>query len=151
MKVLEFKIDINTTVENVYNSMIDDTKFIEWISVFSPNFSFKGSWNKGETITYISPDKNGSINGMISRIENNIPNQLIHIQPIGILEDGVEYLRGEKVEGLDQFYEKYTFGSNENSTIVTIETSVYEDLEDYFSVMWPRALDKLKEICERSI
>jgi len=148
MKILQFRMDINAPVEKVYSTMIDEASFIEWISVFSPNFSYKGSWEKGKTITYISPDKNGSLNGMISRIEENIPNELIHIQPIGILEDGVEYLEGEKVEGLEEFYEKYTFSSKDGATEVMIETAVYEELEDYFGEMWPRALEKLKAICE---
>lgn len=149
MRILEFSIKINAPVDHVYQTMVDKNHFKQWISAFGAEFSFKGSWGKGEKIIYLAPDENGVMHGMISHIKENIPNEQIFVQPCGILENGQEILEGEKVHGLNQSYEKYTFDQQGDITTVTVETAVYEDLEDYFTETWPQALDKLKAICER--
>ena len=148
MKKLEFRIEISSPVERVYSTMIDRDHFKEWVSIFSPNSSFEGSWNKGEKIVYMAPDENGALQGMISTIKENIPYKQIYIQPYGIVENGVEIIEGDMVEGLDQSFDKYLFNQKDKVTELKVEVAVYEELEDYFNETWPQALEKLKSICE---
>jgi len=123
--------------------MIDVNHFREWVSVFSPNSYFEGSWNKGEKIVYLSPDENGAIQGMISTIQENIPCKQIYIQPCGLVMNGIEVLEGEQVQGLEQTYEKYMSNQKGNVTELRIEVAVYNELEDYFNKTWPEALEML--------
>jgi hypothetical protein len=148
MKHLQFNIEINATAEKIYSFMIDEDGFEEWVAVFSPGSYFEGSWEKDGKISYLSPDENGDIQGMISVIQKNIPNKELFIKPIGVIQNGQEILEGDMVEGLDEAYENYLFQQNDNATLLTIKVAVYEELVDYFNDMWPKALKKIKEICE---
>ena len=126
MITLEYKIVINATVESVFATTIDKKHFSEWTAVFAPNSYFEGSWEKGNTLYYKCPDENGEIQGMINTIKNHIPNREIFIQPIGIIENGVEIMSGEKVKDLDLTYEIYRFTKLGNRTEVKIIVSALE-------------------------
>jgi len=149
MKVLEYSINIEAPSSTVYNTMIDKNHFKEWVAVFSPNSYFEGSWEKGRKIIYKSPDQNGQIQGMISRITKNIPNKEIYIQPIGIVENGVEIFSGDKTKDLGKSFENYLFVDKGNSiSELNVRVAVYEELEEYFNKTWPKAIRVVKTISE---
>ena len=151
MKVLEYNVEIDAPSDIVYNVMIDKDHFKEWVAVFGPNSFYEGSWEKGRKIIYKSPDENGNIQGMISSIKKNIPNKEIYVQPIGIVENGVEIFSGDKTKDLDKSFENYLFTDNGNGTSeLRIRIAVYEELEDYFNDTWPKALKVVKRISETS-
>ena len=149
MKPLNYKIDIKAPAEKVYSTMIDKEHFKDWVSEFVPNSYFEGGWNKGDTLIYYSPDEKGNMCGMISTIQENIPNELIIIQPKGIVENGKKIFEGEKVQGLDEAVEKYSFKQKGALTELNIEINAYEELEQYFNETWPNALNRIKSISER--
>lgn len=146
MKKLFFKIEIPAKREAVYKAVTEANNANEWIKVFAPNSHFEGSWEQGEKLIAIDPDSQGNHQGMISLIKENIPNERIFVQPMGIVENGQPIFEGEKVKGLDEFYEIYNFNAKENGTELAIETVVFDDLEDYFLKTWPLALEKIKSL-----
>ncbi|MCJ7446889.1 MAG: hypothetical protein MUO72_04290 [Bacteroidales bacterium] len=45
-EVMHFEININTDIEKVYHTMLDEKKYSEWTAVFNPASHFKGSWEQ---------------------------------------------------------------------------------------------------------
>lgn len=151
LKTLGYTVKIEASSEIVYNVMIDKDHFKNWVAVFGSNSYYEGSWEKGRKIIYKSRDENGNIQGMISSITENIPYKEIYVQPIGILENGIEIFSGDQVKDLNKSFENYLFLDNGNGTSeLKVIVSVYEELEDYFNKTWPQAMKAIKEIAENA-
>ncbi|PRX54242.1 SRPBCC family protein [Flagellimonas meridianipacifica] len=148
MKTLHFEIKINAPTSKVYQTMLDKNTFEEWTAEFSPTSRYKGSWDKGSKILFLSDDADGKACGMVSRINENRANEFVSIEHTGILEDGEEIIVGEKVDAFAGALEEYTFISENGTTILKIRMDSAPEWEDYFKESWPRALSKLKEITE---
>jgi len=148
-KKINFDITINAPISKVYTNMIEDKSYREWTSVFNPGSHYKGNWDKGSKILFIGTGEEGEIGGMVSRIKENIPNRFISIEHIGVLKGEEEITSGPEVEPWAGSLENYTFDEDNNGTKVKVEMDSNEEFESYFKETWPKALDKLKEICER--
>mgnify|MGYP000109070093 CR=1 FL=1 len=148
LKKLHFEITINATAQQVYQTMIDEKHYREWTAIFNPTSHFRGSWNKGEKILFIGEDEKGNAGGMVARIKENIPNEFISIEHLGLLQNNQEITSGPEVEGWAGALENYTFTETSGKTVLAIDADANKDFETYFSETWPKALKKLKEICE---
>ena len=145
---LRFEILIDAPVEKVYSRMLDEKQYQEWTAAFSPTSRFKGSWEKGSKILFLGDDEKGNTGGMVSRIKENIPNQFVSIEHLGLVKDGKEVISGEEVESWAGSLENYTFEQKKEKTLLSVEMDSNEEFESYFSETWPKALQRLKEICE---
>ena len=146
---LRFEILINASVEDVYRNMIQNSTYEEWTTVFSPTSSFEGNWEEGSKILFVGFDENGNKGGMVSRIEKNIPNEYVSIEHLGELKDGKEILDTPEVQAWAGAHENYIFEAKGEQTLLKIELDSNKEFEEYFAGIWPKALGKLKEICER--
>lgn len=146
---LHFKITINAPVEKVYQLMISKPTYEEWTKEFNPTSNFEGSWEKGSKILFIGSDEKGNVGGMVSKIKENIPNKFISIEHLGLLHGDKEITSGPEVEGWAGALENYTFTSENGKTILAVDTDSNEEYKAYFEEIWPKALNKLKSICER--
>ena len=148
MKKLHYSTVIKAPVAKVYATMIAKPTYEQWTAAFNPGSTFEGSWNKGDNIYFVGTDENGKKGGMVSRIAENIPNQFISIQHVGILDGDKEILDGPEVEGWGDALENYAFVENNGITTVSVEMDTKEDYADYFDGTWPKALEILKDLCE---
>ncbi len=146
---LHFEIEIQASPEEVYEKMINDQAYREWTMPFYPGSYYKGSWDKNAKILFIAPDDKGELQGMVSRIDENIPNKFISIEHLGMLKDGREILDGPEVDNWKGAHENYTFEKDNGHTRVQVDMDSEFDMENYMLETWPKALNKLKEICER--
>lgn len=147
--IKHFEIEINAEPAKVFSLMTDPVSFREWSSVFSANSHFKGSWSKGSGIRFIGSDKNGREGGMIGRIRENIPGKFISIEYFGFIRDGVETMCGPEVDDWQGALENYTFTPTAGRTLLSIDLDVIPEFSNLFEELWPEALLKLKEICEK--
>jgi hypothetical protein len=152
MKKLQFKSDIGTPAAKVYKTMIGKETFRQWTAVFNPSSDFEsgiieGSWEKGSKILFVGTDKEGNRGGMVGFIRENIPNRFVSIEYKGILDGDNEITSGPAAEEW-QGFENYSFEANGKTTTVTVDIDVNDQMIDYFSETYPKALNKLKEICE---
>ena len=145
---LHFSTTINANAKHVYNTMISDSTYREWTSIFNPTSRFEGSWNKGSKIVFIGTDKDGNIGGMVSRIKENIPESFISIEHLGLIQNGKEIISGPEVEDWAGILENYSFSEKDGKTMIGVDIDTNADFKSYFSETWPKALEKLKEICE---
>ena len=152
MKKLQFKVNINAPATRIYDIMLgisDKSTYELWTSLFNPTSSYEGSWEKGSKIRFLGVDDKGEKGGMVSRIAVNVPNQFVSIQHYGILKGDKEITEGPEVEKWANGFENYTFEENSNSTTVIVDLDTTEEFVDYMNQTYPKALDKLKELCEK--
>jgi hypothetical protein len=148
LEMLHFEILINATVEKVYRTMLDEIPYEEWTEVFSPGSHYKGSWEKGSKILFLGPDKNGEMGGMVSRIKENIPSKFVSIEHLGIVQNGKEVTTGKDIESWAGSLENYTFEQVNGNTLLSVDMHSNQEFKAYFLETWPKALNKLKAICE---
>lgn len=146
---LHFEINIEAKVEDVYKKMLDEKDYSGWTSVFNPTSRYKGTWEEGSKMLFIGTDKDGNEMGMVSRIKENIPNKFVSIEHIGLYNKGEEITAGPGVDSWAGALENYTFNANKGKTVLTIDMDTNAEYKTYFSETWPKALQKLKEICEK--
>lgn len=97
---------------------------------------------------FVGVDEKGEKGGMVSEIAAHIPYRFISIRHYGKLQANVETTEGPEVEKWVNGFENYTFEENDGTTTVTVDLDTTEDFEDYINEHYPKALDKLKIICE---
>lgn len=152
MEKLQFKVSINAPVTKIYDFMLgikNKSTYEKWTSIFNPTCTYEGSWEKGSKILFIGVDENGDKGGMVSKIAENIPNQFVSIQHNGLVQGDKEITEGPEVEKWANGFENYTFEENNGTTTVIVDLDITEDFIDYMNENYPKALDKLKEICEK--
>ena len=81
VKQLHFSIVINAPVQTVWQRMLSDVGYRNWTSAFCEGSYFKGSWQQGETIRFLSP----SGDGMVATIAEHVPLELISIKHLGFI------------------------------------------------------------------
>lgn len=149
MQKLHYSISINAPIKKVWDTMLQDETYRQWTSAFSEGGYYKGSWNKGAKIVFIGPDpETGEEGGMVSRIAENHPYEYISIEHIGIIKDGVEDTTSEEAKKWAPAYENYTFTEKDGMTTLEIEIDSLEENAEMFNEMWPKGLQKLKELAE---
>jgi hypothetical protein len=152
MKKIKFKVSINAPANRVYDFMLgisNKSNYEQWTSLFNPTSTYEGSWNKGSKMLFIGTDEKGEKGGMVSEIFENILNRFISIRHYGLLKANVEITEGPEVEKWANGFENYSFLEKNGTTTVTVELDTSEDFVDYMNQTYPKALDKLKEICEK--
>ena len=151
MKKLQFKVSIGASVTKVYDCMLgikDKLTYEQWTALFNPTSTYEGSWDKGSKILFIGVDEKGEKGGMVSRIVENNPNQFVSIQHYGLVQGDKEITEGPEVEKWANGFENYSFDEKDGTTTVTVDLDTPEDFVDYMNEAYPKALSRLKEICE---
>lgn len=147
---MHFEIVIKAHVQNVWEKMLTQESYREWTAVFDPSSRYEGSWEKGSKIKFCATDGNG----MSSMIADNVPHKFISIKHLGIVKDGVEDTTSDEAAKWNSAYENYTFSEQGNDTKLEVDLEIPASpdskmYKEMFEGMWPKALLKLKEICER--
>lgn len=151
MKKLQFRISINALVEKVFDHMLgiqNKSTYEQWTALFNPTSSYEGNWTKGSKMLFIGTDEKGEKGGMVSEIAENIPNQFVSIRHYGLVQANVEITEGPEVEKWANGFENYTFEENNGITKVTVDLDMTEEFMDFMNETYPKALAKLKELCE---
>lgn len=152
MKKLQFKKDINTSAQKVYETMLglkNKSTYELWTAVFNPTSTFEGSWDKGSKIYFVGVDENGKKGGMVSEIKENQQAKFVSIKHYGFLDGEKEITSGEQVEKWAGGHENYSFNENNGITTVTVDIDAIEEYLNFFNDNYPIALEKLKEISEQ--
>ena len=152
MKKVQYKVSINAPSSKVYDCMLginDKLTYEQWTALFNPTSTYEGSWIKGSKMLFIGTDEKGEKGGMVSEIAEIIPNRFVSIRHYGLLKAGKETTTGPEVEKWANGFENYTFEENNGTTKITVDLDTSEDFLDYMNQTYPKALDKLKEICEK--
>ena len=147
MEKLKFSIEIAAPRAKVWETMLDDATYREWTAPFAPGSHYVGDWNEGSKILFLGPGENGP-GGMVSRIRTNRPHEYLSIEHLGMVENGKEDTSSEKVKAWAGAREDYTFRDAGEKTELLVEMDSNEEHKEMFESMWPKALQRLKELSE---
>ena len=147
MEKQHFSILINAPRETVWQILWDDQSYREWTAVFSEGSRAETDWKKGSKVLFLG----GSGEGMVSKIEENIPNEFMSIKHLGIVKDGIEDMDSEEVKKWEGTMENYTLLDLNGKTELIIDIDITDDHKDYFQTTWPKALQKVKEMAEKNV
>lgn len=147
-ETLHFEISINVSPDDVFKTMLDKKQYAVWTAVFNPDSHFIGSWEKGSKILFLGSDKDENMGGMVSRIKENIPNKFVSIEHLGLVQNGKEIMSGPEIEGWAGALENYTFKADNDKTLLSVDVDVNQEFKSFFLKIFPKALKKLKRICE---
>ena len=146
---MHFEVLINAGKKKVYRIMLESDTYRKWTSVFNASSHYRGTWQKNSIILFLGNDDKGMEAGMVSRIKENIDSRFISIEHLGIVKNGREILCGLEVDKWKGSLENYSFRTVKGKTLVEVDIDSNEEFSSYFNEMWPKALVKLKEICEK--
>jgi uncharacterized protein YndB with AHSA1/START domain len=149
MQKIHFSITINAPKKKVWDTMLQDATYRVWTSAFNPKGSwYEGDWSQGSKIRFLGPGEDGKLGGMVSQIAENRPYEYISIKHVGLIQDGKEDRTSEAVKKWAPAFENYTFKEKNGATEVLVDMDVNEEHRKMFEDMWPKALEKLKELTE---
>jgi uncharacterized protein YndB with AHSA1/START domain len=146
MKQLTYQTTISASAEKVWNMMLGPETYKVWAGVSWPGSYYVGEWGLNKEIRFLGSD-DGS--GTKARIAAYQPNELVVLEHIAMLLPGsVEDLDSDMAQKWVGSIEQYAFTENAGVTELVVTMTIYPDWEEMFNNDWPKAIAKLKEICE---
>ena len=151
MKTLHFSEQIDAPKATVWSTMLEDGTYRDWSSAFGEGSHYVGDWEEGSRILFLAPgDEGRGPSGMVSLIAESRPHDLVRIEHVGTIEDGVEDTGSDTVKAWGGAFETYRFHERGGGTEVFVELDVPEAYVDTFEQMWPKALHRLKALAEQA-
>ena len=147
MRKLTFSTTINAPAERVWRTMLDDATFREWSSEFQEGSYAVTDWKEGSKALFLTPKGEG----MVSRIAVHRPNEFLSIEHLGEVKNGVEDTDSDAAKEWAGARENYSLRKIDGGVTLTVEMDVTDKFRTYFEETWPKALGKLKQICEREV
>ena len=143
---IRFAERIHADVKKVWETMLADATYRDWTTPFAAGSYFEGSWEQGQEIRFLSPQGGG----MLAVIAENRPHDFLSIKHIGMInEAGQRDTESEEVKKWAPAFENYRFVRvGDAETDVEVEMDVTPDFEGYMKETWPKALARLKALCE---
>lgn len=142
---LEFMMLINASCEKVWNVLWNDDTYRQWTAVFSEGSHAVSNWNEGDRIHFLS----GGGEGMYSVIEKKVVNAHMAFKHLGVIKEGKEMPIDEETQQWSGSHEIYNLSESNGATWLRVNLTVAENYRDYFSNVFPKALEKVKEIAEK--
>jgi len=147
MKDLEYEITINATPAIVWKAMTTKEIYDQWIKPFSQNSTFDGVWEQGEFIKFLDP----SMGGTKAVLEIVVPEKEILAKHVALLSDDmIEDTQTEMAQEWIGSTEHYWLEALDSGTKtkLTIKCNMADKFADMCEECWPKAQEKLKEVCE---
>ncbi|MBK9014159.1 MAG: SRPBCC domain-containing protein [Saprospiraceae bacterium] len=141
MKKLNFSISINATRERVWQILWDDATYRQWAAVFHEGSYAESDWQEGSKIRFLGP---GGNDGMVSRIDKLVPNEVMDFEHLGEMKNGVE----DMTSAWGGSHERYFLNEKDEGTELSVELESTDEFGDYFAKTFPAALAKIKELSE---
>lgn len=143
MEEMQFTIKINTSAEQVWDTLWQDETFREWAGIIDPETYMIGELKEGNEVQFISA-ANGY--GVTSLVDKLIPNKFLLLkhqadtQETGKQEREKEWTGGE---------ESYLLTEGDGTTTLTVAFGVPPELEEYFKDNYPKALERVRTLAEK--
>lgn len=145
-KRLHFTLTIAAPISRVWDRMLAPESYKDWTSAFAEGSYYEGSWEQGERIRFLAP----SGDGMVAEIAERREHAFLSIRHLGHIVNGVEDYDSPAVRAWAPAYENYSFQAVPGGTELRIDQDISEEYEQYIREAWPRALERLKALCERA-
>jgi uncharacterized protein YndB with AHSA1/START domain len=145
MQTLHFEIVIDAPRSRVWERMLAPDGYQDWTAAFAEGSRYEGSWEPGASIRFLGP----SGDGMLAEIVEHVPHEFVSIRHIGMIVAGVEDTTSEQVRAWTPAFENYRFVDTPDGCRVIVSLDTATDYLDYMRETYPKALERLKLLCER--
>lgn len=144
MEKQEFKIAIDAPREKVWKVLWSNDTYQAWTKPFSEGSHAITDWKKGSKVLFLD----GKGMGMVSTIDETIPNEYMSFKHLGFVKDGVEDMESEEVKKWAGAHETYTLKDLKGKTELVVDLDINDEHKDMFTDAFPKALQKVKELAE---
>jgi hypothetical protein len=145
MKQLTYKADISAPAKIVWDTMLGPETYKVWTAVAWPDSHYIGEMGPNNEIRFV--DSGGA--GTRAGITKYQPHELVVFEHMVILlPGGAEDRESDMAKTWIGSIEQYAFSENAGVTEVVVTMTINPKWEAMFNNDWPKALAKLKEICE---
>jgi uncharacterized protein YndB with AHSA1/START domain len=141
MKEMQFSIEIHAPKERVWDTLWQDETLREWAGVVDPGTHMVGDLKEGNEVQFISA--NGY--GVTSLVEKLTTGEFLLLRHRADTQEGGKQEREKEWTGGE---ERYSLAEKDGTTTVTVVFGVPPELEEYFKVNYPKALERVKELAE---
>jgi len=147
MKSLHYSTAIDAPRAKVWEIMLGPKTYQEWTGAAWPGGSYEGDWSEGSEMRFEGEEGGGTA----ARITSVRPNESISAEHFAVIkEDGSPATESDMAKGWIGTTESYTFNNCNGGTEVVVDMNVPPDWVSMFDEGWPKALQALKELVEKS-
>jgi uncharacterized protein YndB with AHSA1/START domain len=145
MEHLEYEIEISAPAKAVWETMLGEKTYRQWVAKSWPGSHYIGRWEKGTEIKFLSKE-----GGTIARLEEVKPYDRVLARHVGVINaDGSEDRSGKIAKGWIGTTEEYRFLEEDGKTTLTVLAETTPEWTKMFDDGWPTALQELKKLTER--
>ena len=144
MKTLHFSADIRASRQTVWETLLGRESYRLWTTEFAEGSYFEGTWETGTRMRFLVP----SGEGMVAEVAEHRPQAFLSLRHLGFVKDGVEDTESEMVKAWAPAFENYTLTYAGLSAHLAVDIDVTPEFEEYMLKVWPKALARLKAMCE---
>lgn len=144
MKEMQFSIEIHATKEMVWDTLWQDETLREWAGIIDPGTYMVGDLKEGNELQYIS----GNGYGVTSLVEKLTPGEFLLLRHQADTQEEGKQEREKQWAGGK---ESYALVEKDGTTTLTAAFDVPPELEEYFKVNYPKALERVKVLAERVV
>lgn len=142
MKELRFRVAIHATKQKVWDTLWQDETFRQWAGIIDPGTYMVGDLKEGNEVQFIS----GNGYGVTSSVEKLKPGEfLLFRHQIDTEDSGKKERKKEWTGGK----ESYSLNEKNGITTVIVVFDAPPGMEKYFMSIYPKVLDRVKELAER--
>jgi len=142
MKKIQKTIMIAAPKEKVWNVLVEDELNRLWFAEFSAGSHAITDWIEGHKVIF----KDDSERGIIGKIAEKHPYEMLSIAYDGMFWDGKEDFDSEEAQKVKGTFEKYFLSETNGVTTLSIESDMPEEHFDMMSEAWDRALAKIETL-----
>lgn len=142
MNKMQFQVEINAPKEKVWNTLWQDETFKQWAGIIDPGTYMTGVLKEGNEVQFISAE-NGY--GITSLVEKLTPNEFLLLKHSADTQGSGKEEREKEWTGGK---ESYHLAEKDSVTTLTTAFDVPPEMEEYFKVHYPKALEQVKSLAE---
>lgn len=140
---MQFSVKIHAPKEKVWSTLWQDATFREWAGIIDPGTYMVGDLKEGNEVQYISAE-NGY--GVTSLVEKLITGEFLLLRHSADTQDGGKRERKKEWTGGE---ESYSLVEIDGTTTLNVTFDVPPQMEEYFKVNYPKALERVKILSEK--
>ena len=114
----------------------------EWAGIIDPGTHMVGDLKEGNEVQFIS----GNGYGVTSLVEKLTPGEFLLLRHSADTQDDGKREREKEWTGGK---ESYSLAEKDGTTTLTVAFDVPPEMEEYFKVNYPKALERVKVLAER--
>ncbi|KAA3437875.1 SRPBCC family protein [Rufibacter hautae] len=141
------EIDIKAPKEKVWNVLVQDQYIRQWYAAFSEGAYAETDWQLGSKVLFKDPSENG----MIGKVVQHTPHEVLSVRYEGLLVNGKEDTQSEDAKAVQGGLETYKLLEKAGGTQIAIEGDMTPEYFDMMSAAWDVALLKIKELSENQV